>query len=71
MKDNAIEHRWRYKSDFMKYTILADGEKLYSETSSINSTDIQKSPSEWRKFWILVGRCNMNYYRDWVRIYDG
>lgn len=23
-------------------------------------------PSEWSKFWTLVGRCHINCYRDWV-----
>lgn len=23
-------------------------------------------PSEWSKFWTLVGRCQVHYFRDWV-----
>lgn len=24
------------------------------------------APSEWSKFWTLVGRCQVHYYRDWT-----
>lgn len=28
--------------------------------------DVITPPSEWSKFWTLVGRCQVCYYRDWV-----
>lgn len=40
---------------------------LLKKQQSIDGKDIIKSPSEWSKFWTLVGRFQVYYYRDWVR----
>lgn len=36
---------------------------------SIDGKDIIETPSEWSKFWTLVGRCQQHNYRDWVKIF--
>lgn len=41
---------------------------LLKKQQSIDGKDIIKSPSEWSKFWTLVGRCQVYHYRDWVNI---
>lgn len=32
-----------------------------------NGKDAITVPTEWSKFWTLVRRCHVHYYRDWVR----
>lgn len=32
----------------------------------LKDIDTITPPSEWSKFWTLVGRCQVCYYRDWV-----
>lgn len=39
-----------------------------SRVESNDSRDVHAVPSEWAKFWVLVGRCHVHYYRDWVSI---
>lgn len=39
---------------------------LFKKQLSMDCKEIIKSPSEWSKFWTLVGRCQVSYYRDWV-----
>lgn len=39
---------------------------LLKKQQSMDGKDYIKSPSEWSKFWTLVGRCQVYYYRDWV-----
>lgn len=41
---------------------------LLKKQQSMDSKDVIKPPSEWSKFWTLVGRCQVYYYRDWVNI---
>lgn len=36
------------------------------ENRSSFSKDGCRAPSEWSKFWTLVSRCQMHYYRDWT-----
>lgn len=36
------------------------------QTGESKDMDVITPPSEWSKFWTLVGRCQMCYYRDWV-----
>lgn len=40
---------------------------LLKKQQSMDCKDIIRSPSEWSKFWTLVGRSQVYYYRDWVR----
>lgn len=39
---------------------------LLKKQYSTDGKDIIRPPSEWSKFWTLVGRCQVYYYRDWV-----
>lgn len=39
---------------------------LLKKQYSMDSKDVIKTPSEWSKFWTLVGRCQVYYYRDWT-----
>lgn len=39
---------------------------LLKKQYSIDGKETIKPPSEWSKFWTLVGRCQVYYYRDWV-----
>lgn len=39
---------------------------LLKKQYSMDGKEIIKPPSEWSKFWTLVGRCQVYYYRDWV-----
>lgn len=41
---------------------------LLKKQLSLDGKDVIKTPSEWSKFWTLVGRCQIHYYRDWVSI---
>lgn len=36
--------------------------------NSNDSREVFSVPSEWTKLWILLGRCHIHYYRDWVSI---
>lgn len=40
--------------------------KQQQQTAESKDMDVITPPSEWSKFWTLVGRCQMCYYRDWV-----
>lgn len=40
---------------------------LLKKQHSEYGKEIIRVPSEWSKFWTLVGRCHVNCYRDWVR----
>lgn len=40
--------------------------QVVSRVESNDSRDVHPVPSEWAKFWVLVGRCHVHYYRDWV-----
>lgn len=46
----------------------ANGKKLVARMSSNDSRDVYAKPSEWRQFWVLIGRCQIHYYRDWVSV---
>lgn len=50
----------------IKVDSLACEEPLLKKQESIDSKDVFNTPSEWSKFWTLVGRCQTHYYRDWV-----
>lgn len=45
--------------------------KLASRMSSNDSREVYARPSEWKKFWVLIGRCQIHYYRDWVCFFRG
>lgn len=42
------------------------GKTAVTRVESNDSRDVHPVPSEWAKFWVLVGRCHVHYYRDWV-----
>lgn len=39
---------------------------LLKKQASMDGKDAIVAPSEWSKFWTLVGRCQVHYYRDWT-----
>lgn len=39
---------------------------LLKKQATVDGKDVITVPSEWSKFWTLVGRCHVHYYRDWV-----
>lgn len=39
---------------------------LLKKHPSMDAKDVITPPSEWSKFWTLVGRCQVYYYRDWT-----
>lgn len=39
---------------------------LLKKQPSTDGKDMIVAPSEWSKFWTLVGRCQVHYYRDWT-----
>lgn len=43
-----------------------DASLLKQQDGDSKDIDIITPPSEWSKFWTLVGRCQVCYYRDWV-----
>lgn len=43
---------------------------LLKKQYSMDGKDAIRSPSEWSKFWTLARRCQIYYFRDWVRIND-
>lgn len=74
----ATDDRWRLSAtSFLTEPVRSQIEQFQldtvkSQVSRINSSeshDIYDVPSEWRKFLVLLKRCNIHYYRDWVNIY--
>lgn len=41
-----------------------------SITPPMQSTQHVYPPQEFVKLWILIGRCHVQFFRDWVRIYS-
>lgn len=39
---------------------------LLKKPGKNDTKDVITVPSEWSKFWTLVARCHVHYYRDWV-----
>lgn len=39
---------------------------LLKKQLTIDGKDAFSVPSEWSKFWTLMRRCHVHYYRDWV-----
>lgn len=69
------DDRWRLNSNFLTDQINSsfqhfqiEGDKnVVCRNNSNDSKEIHVPPSEWTKFLLLVGRCHVHYYRDWVR----
>lgn len=72
----AKDDRWRQHSTFITEQIHTTFQHFQIEverpavyrTNSIESKELIVPPSEWTKFVLLLGRCNVHYYRDWVRL---
>lgn len=70
----ARDDRWRFNSNFIADQINSSFQHFQIENdknavcrhNSNESKEIQNVPSEWTKFVLLLGRCNVHYYRDWV-----
>lgn len=70
------DDRWRLNSNFITDQINSsfqhfqiEGEKnVVCRNNSNESKELHVPPSEWTKFLLLVGRCNVHYYRDWVSL---
>lgn len=50
----------------IKIDSLDCDDPLLRKHPSIDSTHVYRVPSEWSKFWTLMGRCQTYYYRDWT-----
>lgn len=78
MAKAAIDDRWRVPSAYLTTNETVENlqpidqfemEPTKTPATRMNSNDssyVHKVPSEWAKFWVLVGRCHIHYYRDWV-----
>lgn len=80
----AVDDRWRLSSGFIANstnsscqppmeqfqleTPIVDKHQSVTRVESYDSHDVRQVPSEWSKFWVLVGRCHIHLYRDWVNI---
>lgn len=74
----AKDERWRVNanSNFIadqlnspfSYAQIDGGKTPVCRNSSNESKEFHAPPSEWTKFLLLIGRCRIHYYRDWVRI---
>lgn len=70
----AKDDRWRFNSNFITDQLNSpfqhfqiEGDKTaVCRHNSNESKEIHVAPSEWTKFLLLVGRCHVHYYRDWV-----
>lgn len=69
----AVDNRWRTTNSYINQPIRPieqfEIEPVKSTVTRINSNDSREMynvPSEWNKFLVLMGRCNIHYYRDWV-----
>ncbi|XP_037046684.1 ATP-binding cassette sub-family G member 1 [Bradysia coprophila] len=70
----AKDERWRFNSNFITDQLNTsfdhfqiEGEKtaVYRNNSN-DSKELHVAPSEWTKFVLLLGRCQIHYYRDWT-----
>lgn len=74
----AKDDRWRLNSNYIteqlqhspfhQFEIEKVEKTAVSRNNSNESKELQVPPSEWTKFLLLVGRCHVHYYRDWVRL---
>lgn len=72
----AKDDRWRINSNVITDQLNSsfnhfpiNGEKpAVHRNNSNESKEFHVPPSEWTKFLLLLGRCQIHYYRDWVRI---
>lgn len=73
----AVDDRWRLSSSYItsgepirpiEQFQLEPMKNVATRMDSNESREIYRVPSEWTKFWVLVGRCHIHLYRDWVRI---
>lgn len=72
----AKDERWRFNSTFITDQLSSAFQQHFQSdnakaavcrNNSNDSSDIHVQPSEWARFLLLVGRCHIHYYRDWVR----
>lgn len=72
----AKDDRWRLNSNFIADQFHSsfqhfqiEGDKTaVCRNNSNESKELHIPPSEWTRFLLLVGRCRIHYYRDWVRL---
>lgn len=70
----AKDDRWRCNANFITDQINSSFEHFQIETektpvyrhNSNESKELHATPSEWKRFLLLLGRCHVHYYRDWV-----
>lgn len=60
----ATDERWRNSQVLINKSFHSEIEQFQEEPSK--NCGALSRPSEWTRLWILVGRCHIQYYRDWV-----
>lgn len=72
----AKDDRWRLNSNFItdqlnssfQHFQIESDKTVVCRNNSNESKELHVQPSEWTKFVLLVRRCHIHYYRDWVRL---
>lgn len=67
----ATDERWRNSQVLINKSLYSEIEQFQEEPSrNCKKGSSLSRPTEWTRLWILVGRCHIQYYRDWVCFYN-
>lgn len=66
LKDATNSTSWRGEHPVMMQARVTNTEDLEICSEINNSFDEARTPSEWVRLWVLVGRCLIQLYRDWT-----
>lgn len=48
--------------------ITSNGKVLHAQETFSNNSSHLYPPPEWMRLWLLIGRCHVQIFRDWVSI---
>lgn len=73
LAENARCSIWRTNKIEPSTAQLIKMHETRSFTTNIKLGDINQAhyypPPEWKRLWILIGRCHMQIFRDWVSLF--
>lgn len=74
--EGAKNKIWRYDAidgvenmnsvQLVKMNEAVESGQRFGRWPSIESTKHIYPPPEWVKLWLLIGRCHVQFFRDWV-----
>lgn len=65
----ATDERWRHSQVLINKSLHNEIEQFQEEPSRKCKNPLSR-PTEWSRLWVLVGRCHIQYYRDWVCVFS-